>query len=77
MPRPINHNRVKKLSRAEIVEYYRHLAYPEQHPIPGVVVPVDMRLKAFKELLVWTGSEIPPEAKDEPQRFVIEVKQAD
>lgn len=66
-------NKIKKLTKNEVIAYYARLAYPEQYGIN--FVPVDMQVKAFEKLLSWQGCKIPEQVKDDKklEKMIFEI----
>lgn len=66
-------NKIKKLTKAEIIEYYNTLAYPERYNID--FVPADLRLKSFEKMILWMGCKEPETVKEDKkvQKMVFEV----
>lgn len=69
--------KIKKLTKAEIVQYYHKLSFPKEYNID--FVPVDLQLKSFEKLLAWQGVQIPEQVKEdkklEKMTFEIVVKE--
>lgn len=69
----------KKLTKAEILDYYRTLAYPDTAPGGKLFVPPDLRLKAFEKLLQWQGVTAPATVTDDLAnvKYVLEIRRQD
>lgn len=70
-------NKIKKLTKAEVVQYYHRMAYPEQYGI--TFIPADLQQKAFEKLLNWQGVKVPETVKEENklQKMTFEVRIVD
>ena len=71
-----------KPTKEQILEYYRRMSYPHEFlNEPGrdnVFVPADLQMKAFEKLLQWREVEPPKAVTDTtPQRWIVEIKEAD
>lgn len=73
----MNKNKIKKLTKKEIIQYYARLAYPEQYGI--TFVPVDLQMKSFQKLLLWQGVTEPEEVKEDRklQKMTFEIKMSE
>lgn len=66
-------NRVKKLSKKEIINYYHCLAFPQHY---GLEVPIDQQVRAFEKLLQWQGVKVPEVSKEDRRldKMVLQIK---
>lgn len=66
-------NKIKKLTKAEVIAYYARLAYPERYGIN--FVPVDLQMKAFQKLMLWQNVSEPEEVKEDRklQKMIFEI----
>jgi hypothetical protein len=67
----------KRLTKEQIIEYYSRLAFPSSQD--NYFVPVDLRMKAFEKLLQFQEIPIPSSVEHDgkPQKWIIEIKQAE
>ena len=66
-------NKIKKLKKSDIIEYYHKISYPEQYNID--YIPVDMKVKAFEKLLSWMEVKVPEQVKEDKklEKMIFEV----
>lgn len=78
MKKPVKEKKTRKpahrLTRDQILDYYKAMAYPKAND--PLVVPSDLRLKAFEKYVQWLEIAPPTTVVDErtPQKMIIEIK---